>query len=84
MSQSGEFAIQNYTVYTIYGIEWHIAMAKKINQAPLLMTDIEPWVLEVAFAVEEPSNSTTEGEDVQATEEVEEPIAAEEPVEEVE
>ena len=48
-SKSGNNATQNFTIHTSYGIEWHIAMAKKINQPPMLLTKIEPWIVEVAF-----------------------------------
>ena len=62
-SASGKNASQNFTIHTSYGIEWHIAMAKKINQAPMLLTKIEPWIVEVAFPKEEATNST-EGEEL--------------------
>ena len=48
-SKSGKSVSQNFTVYASYGIEWHIAIAKSVNQAPMLLTEIEPWLLEVAF-----------------------------------
>ena len=83
-SKSGNNATQNFTIHTSYGIEWHIAMAKKINQPPMLLTKIEPWIVEVAFPKEEATNST-EGSDGQeiVEQKVEEPIALEQEVEEV-
>ena len=63
-SKSGNNATQNFTIHTSYGIEWHIAMAKKINQPPMLLTKIEPWIVEVAFPKQEATNST-EGSDGQ-------------------
>ena len=76
-SKSGNSATQNYTIHTSYGIEWHIAMAKKINQPPMLLTEIEPWIVEVDFPKDEVSNST-EGQEI-----VEEPVVLEEEVEEL-
>ena len=43
-------------------------MAKKINQPPMLLTEIEPWIVEVDFPKDEASNST-EGQEI-----VEEPV----------
>lgn len=80
-SASGKNASQNFTIHASYGIEWHIAMAKKINQAPILLTKIEPWIVEVEFPKEEATNSTEGSEGEQVEQIVEEPIVIEEEAE---
>jgi hypothetical protein len=55
-----------------------------VNQAPILLTEIEPWLVEVVFQTEEATNST-EGSDggEQVEQQVDEPTVLEGEVEEV-